>query len=57
MKYGESTNINVGDYSISITAPVHNETVDNNAEQIYTNVTLAAGDLEFVTVPTNVGTY
>lgn len=57
MKYGESTNINVGDYSISITAPVHNETVDNNAERIYTNVTLAAGDLEFVTVPTNVGTY
>ncbi|MCZ3587113.1 YSIRK-type signal peptide-containing protein [Lactobacillus gasseri] len=57
VKYGESTNINVGDYSISITAPVHNETVDNNAERIYTNVTLAAGDLEFVTVPTNVGTY
>ena len=57
VKYGESTNINVGDYSISITAPVHNETVDNNAGRIYTNVTLAAGDLEFVTVPTNVGTY
>ena len=57
VKYGESTDINVGDYSISITAPVHNETVDNNAEPIYTNVTLAAGDLEFVTAPTDVGTY
>ena len=57
VKYGESTDINVGDYSISITAPVHNETVDNNAEPIYTNVTLAAGDLELVTAPTDVGTY
>ena len=57
MKYGESTDINVGDYNISITAPVHNETVDNNAEPIYTNATLAAGDLEFVTAPTDVGTY
>ena len=57
VKYGESTDINVGDYNISITAPVHNETVDNNAEPIYTNATLAAGDLEFVTAPTDVGTY
>lgn len=60
IKYGENTTINYGgnnDYSISITAPVHNDNVDNDAELIYTNVTLGNGDLEFVTQPGNVGTY
>ncbi|MCI6852240.1 MAG: MBG domain-containing protein [Limosilactobacillus vaginalis] len=60
IKYGENTTINYGGnngYSISITAPVHNDNVDNDAELIYTNVTLGNGDLEFVTQPGNVGTY
>ena len=60
VKYGENTTINYGGnngYSISITAPVHNGSVDNDAERIYTNVTLGDGDLEFVTQPGNVGTY
>ena len=44
-------------YSISITAPVHNGSVDNDAEQIYTDVTLSDGDLEFVNEPGAVGYY
>ena len=60
IKYDENAIINYGGnngYSISITAPVHNDSVDNNAEPIYTNVTLSNGDLEFVTQPGNVGHY
>ena len=60
IKYGEDSTIQYGSdngYSITITAPVKNATIDNEHEPIYTNVTLEAGDLEFVTTPGNVGTY
>lgn len=60
IKYGENATINYGGnngYSISITAPVHNGSVDNDAEQIYTDVTLSDGDLEFVNEPGAVGYY
>ncbi|WP_326515814.1 MBG domain-containing protein [Limosilactobacillus sp. c10Ua_36] len=40
-----------------MTAPVHNGSVDNDAEQIYANVTLSDGDLEFVREPGAVGHY
>ncbi|MBB1124587.1 MBG domain-containing protein [Limosilactobacillus albertensis] len=60
IKYGENATINYGGnngYSISITAPVHDGGVNNDAEPIYTNVTLSDGDLEFVSEPGNVGHY
>lgn len=60
IKYGENATIKYGGnngYSISITAPVHNGSVDNDAEPIYANVTLSAGDLEFVSEPGDVGHY
>lgn len=60
IKYGENATINYGGnngYSISITAPVHNGSVNNDAEQIYTDVTLSDGDLEFVSEPGAVGHY
>ncbi|MEY8442414.1 MBG domain-containing protein [Lactobacillaceae bacterium 24-114] len=60
IKYGENATIQYGGdngYSITITAPVKNATTDNEHEPIYTDITLEAGDLEFVTTPGNVGTY
>lgn len=60
IKYGENTTIQYGGdngYSITITAPVKNATIDNEHEPIYTDLKLEAGDLEFVTTPGNVGTY
>lgn len=60
IKYGENATIQYGGddgYSITITAPVKNATTDNEHEPIYTDVTLEAGDLEFITTPGNVGTY
>lgn len=60
IKYGENSTIQYGDdngYTITITAPVKNATTDNEHEPIYTDLKLEAGDLEFVTTPSNVGTY
>ncbi len=60
IKYGENSTIQYGSdngYSITITAPVKNETTDNEHEPIYTDLKLETGDLEFVTTPGNVGTY
>ncbi|KRM34448.1 hypothetical protein FC44_GL001159 [Lactobacillus intestinalis DSM 6629] len=60
IKYGENTTIQYGGdngYSITITAPVKNATTDNEHEPIYTDLKLETGDLEFVTTPSNVGTY
>ncbi|MCC4325106.1 BspA family leucine-rich repeat surface protein [Limosilactobacillus reuteri] len=60
IKYGENSTIQYGGengYTITITAPVKNATIDNEHEPIYTNVKLEAGDLEFVTTPGNVGIY
>ncbi|MCC4413791.1 BspA family leucine-rich repeat surface protein [Limosilactobacillus reuteri] len=60
IKYGENSTIQYGGdngYSIIITAPVKNATIDNEHEPIYTNLKLETGDLEFVTTPGNVGTY
>ncbi|MCC4371666.1 BspA family leucine-rich repeat surface protein [Limosilactobacillus reuteri] len=60
IKYGENSTIQYGGdngYSIIITAPVKNATIDNEHEPIYTNLKLEAGDLEFVTTSGNVGTY
>ncbi|MCC4382968.1 BspA family leucine-rich repeat surface protein [Limosilactobacillus reuteri] len=60
IRYGENSTIQYGGdngYSITITAPVKNATIDNEHEPIYTDLKLEAGDLEFVTTPGNVGTY
>ncbi|WP_217961668.1 MBG domain-containing protein [Lactobacillus intestinalis] len=60
IKYGENTTIQYGGdngYSITITAPVKNATTDNEHEPIYTDLKLETGDLEFITTPSNVGTY
>ncbi|MDK8117021.1 MBG domain-containing protein [Limosilactobacillus reuteri] len=60
IKYGKNSTIQYGGdngYSITITAPVKNATIDNEHEPIYTNLKLETGDLEFVTTPGNVGTY
>ncbi|RMX28125.1 MBG domain-containing protein [Limosilactobacillus reuteri] len=60
IKYGKNSTIQYGGdngYSITITAPVENATIDNEHEPIYTNLKLETGDLEFVTTPGNVGTY
>ena len=60
IKYGENSTIQYGGdngYSITITAPVKNATTDNEHEPIYTDLKLETGDLEFVTTPSNVGTY
>ncbi|EDX43010.1 MBG domain-containing protein [Limosilactobacillus reuteri] len=60
IKYGENSTIQYGgdnSYSITITAPVKNATIDNEHEPIYTDLKLETGDLEFVTAPGNVGTY
>ena len=57
--YGQEPTIKYVDngYTMTITAPVHNGTVDNDKQPIYTTVQLAAGDLQFVTEPGDVGTY
>ncbi|WP_289762177.1 MBG domain-containing protein [Lactobacillus intestinalis] len=60
IKYGENSTIQYGGdngYSITITAPVKNATTDNEHEPIYTDLKLETGDLEFITTPSNVGTY
>ena len=60
IKYGENATIQYGDdngYTITITAPIKNATTNNEHEPIYTDLKLEAGDLEFVTTPSNVGTY
>ena len=60
IKYGENSTIQYGSdngYSITITAPVKNATTDNEHEPIYTDLKLETGDLEFITTPSNVGTY
>ncbi|QLL74639.1 MBG domain-containing protein [Lactobacillus crispatus] len=62
VRYGESTAIKYGDggYTLTITAPQKPEgatTVDEKAPIYQNQVTLSAGDLEFVTTPSNVGKY
>ena len=60
IKYGQDPTIQYGGdngYTMTITAPVHNNTVNNDKQPIYTNIQLTTGDLEFVTTPDDVGTY